>query len=213
MQQTNESLSDAVAHSVNLTIQLQHCNTRASAAELRARAVVEGGEAISHLVQGLQETVITVERSFNESKAATLREAADCNVALQAARTRSILTVFLAYIGPCTLAPAAIFVIIVCNGGSVAPTGLWIFVSKALLLTAYTSWVIPHVMDSSLLSEQSSSGHSGMQFTWSDVLNENLYSHVSPILLAYLPRSPAQFFVIGSCAFALALAVQGRLSY
>jgi hypothetical protein len=211
IQQTNESLVAAVAHAVDLTKQLQDCNTKASIAELRARAVVEGGDAIAHLVQGLKETVITVERGFNESKAAAMRDASDCSVALHAARTRGILTVFLTYIGPCTLAPVAMFVVILCSRGSVPPSRTWMFVSKALLLTAYTSWVIPHVIHSSL-SVASSTGSSGLPLSWTETLNENVYSRVYPLLLSYLPRSPAQHFVIGSCAFSLALAVQGYLS-
>lgn len=212
IRQANESLSAAVAHSDNLTKQLQDCSTKASIAELRAHAVVEGGEAIAHVVQALKETLITVERSFNESKSSALREAADCYAALHVAHTRGILTVFLTYVGPCFLSPVAMFVLIVCNGGSATPSRTWMLVSKSLLLAAYTSWIIPHIMDLSMLSVQTSTAHSGVLLTWAQILSENVYTHVSPSLLAYLPRSPAQYFIVGSCSFAMALAVQG-LSY
>ena len=208
-QETNKSLSAAFAYSVNLTKQLQDCNTRADIAELRARAVVEGGDAIAHVVEGLKDTVIALERGFNESKSAALHEAVSCYAALRATHTRGILTVFLTYIGPCTLAPVAMFVLLVCSSGSTSPSRTWLFISKALVVTAYTSWVIPHVMDSSFLSLESSSAHSRFPYMWTDTLGEHIYSHFSAFLLPSLPRTPAHFFIIGSCTFALALAVQG----
>ena len=168
--------------------------------------MVEGGEAIAHVVKGLQETVVSVERGFNDRVAAALRETAACNAELHTAHIRGILSVFLTYIGPCTLAPVAIFVLIVCSSGSAAPGRLWLFVSKALVLTAYASWVIPHVIDP---HPQSLPAHSSLPPIWAETLREHVYNHLSPDLLPYFPRTPAPFFIIGTCAFALALAVQG----
>ena len=87
---------------------------------------------MAHVVKDLKATVIAVEQGFNNSIAAAVREAAACNVALGAAHNRSIVTVFLIFIGPCTLTPITMFVLVLCSRGS-APSGrVWLLVSKVL---------------------------------------------------------------------------------
>jgi hypothetical protein len=91
----------------------------------------------------------------------------------------------------------------------------WLFISKLMLLTAYASWVMPHVMDAAVLScqpSESSAQRSGPALTWPEILSDNLFTHFPQLFASHSLRSPAPFFVVGSCAFALALAVQGLLS-
>jgi hypothetical protein len=209
LRDTNESLSAAVTQSLNLTKQLQDCDSRAVAADLRARAALEGSQAIVQMVNGLKDSSVSVERGYNISLAAALRDAAACNVALQATQNRGILTVFLTYIGPCTLGPIAMFVFMTCSSSSMVPGRMWLFVSKVLLLAAYTSWVLPHVLESSFFNPETSPSHASRTVFWAETLHELLYIHFPSPLLACVPRSPAHFFIIGSCAFAVALAVQG----
>jgi hypothetical protein len=207
--QANQSFSAATTHAVNLTQLLQDCNARADLAELRFRSAVQGGDAMAHVVKDLKATVIAVEQGFNNSIAAAVREAAACNVALDAAHNRSIVTVFLIFIGPCTLTPITMFVLVLCSRGS-APSGrVWLLVSKVLVLTAYSSWVIPHIIDPSILNPRSHAADTNRPIIWAETLQERLFSQLPPLFSNNLPQSPAHFFVIGSCAFALSLAVQG----
>jgi len=155
---------------------------------------------MAHVVKDLKATVIAVEQGFNNSIAAAVREAAACN---------SIVTVFLIFIGPCTLTPITMFVLVLCSRGS-APSGrVWLLVSKVLVLTAYSSWVIPHIIDPSILNPRSHAADSNRPIIWAETLQERLFSQLPPLFSNNLPQSPAHFFVIGSCAFALALAVEG----
>jgi hypothetical protein len=161
------------------------------------------------MVNGLKESLVSVERGYNLSLAAALRDAAACNDALQATQNRGILTVFLTYIGPCTLGPVAMFVLMTCSTSSAAPGQMWLLVSKLLLLAAYASWVLPHVLEPSFFNPEASSSHESRTVFWTETLHELLYIHIPSPLLAYIPRFPAHFFIIGSCTFAIALAVQG----
>lgn len=49
--------------------------------------------------------------------------------------------------------------------------------------------------------------HTGL---WSEIIHEHLFTQLPLHLHDYLPRTPAQFLIIGSCTFAVALAVQGQ---
>ncbi len=209
LRHTNETLSAAAAHALNVTQQLLDCNARAGAADLRLRAAVEGADAIMHVVNGLRETLVAVERSYNNSIAAAVRDAAACNVALHAAHNRGIITVFLTYIGPCSLAPAAMFILMTCSSASAPPGRMWLLVSKLLLFSAYTSWVLPHVLASSFFSAETSPAHASRTGLWPETFHELFDTHLPSQFIAYLPRSPAHFFMIGSFTFAFALAVQG----
>ena len=55
-------------------------------------------------------------------------DATACKHSLLTAHNRGILTVFLTYIGPCALAPVAMFVLVTCSSGSTAPTQPFPFV-------------------------------------------------------------------------------------
>jgi hypothetical protein len=94
--------------------------------------------------------------------------------------------------------------------GFAAPGRVWLLVSKVLLLAAYTSWVLPHVLEPSVLNPELSSSHNSSAALWTEVLHEHLFTQLPSRLHQYLPRTPAQFFTIGSCTFAVALAVQGQ---
>ena len=167
---------------------------------------------MAHVMKNLKATVIAVEQGFNNSITAAVREAAACNVALRAVHNRGIVTLFLIYIGPCTLTPITMFVFFLCNRGSALSGRVWLLVSKVLMLTAYSSWVIPHIIDSSIVNPQSHAADTNRPIIWAESLQELLFSQLPPLFHNYLPQSPAHFLVIGSCAFALALSVQGPCS-